>query len=47
LSFKRSLDGVALEFEPHIDLKKRVPHAIGIIRTSDTIQYANLVLESG
>jgi D-ribose pyranose/furanose isomerase RbsD len=24
-----------------------VPHAIGIIRTGDTIQYANLVLESG
>ena len=47
LSFKRSLDGVALEFEPHIDLKKRVPHAIGIIRTGDMVQYANLVLESG
>jgi len=47
LQFKRALDGVALEFEPHIDFKKRVPHAIGIIRTGDTIQYANLVLESG
>ena len=47
LQFKRALDGIALEFEPHIDLKKRVPHAIGIIRTGDTIQYANLVLESG
>jgi D-ribose pyranase len=47
LQFKHALDGVALEFEPHIDFKKRVPHAIGIIRTGDTIQYANLVLESG
>ena len=47
LQFKSTLDGVALEFEPHIDLKKRVPHAIGIIRTGDTIQYANLFLESG
>ncbi len=47
LQFKSSLAGVVLEFEPHIDLKKRVPHAIGIIRTGDTIQYANLVLESG
>ena len=47
LQFKSSLAGVALEFEPHIDFKKRVPHAIGIIRTGDTIQYANLVLESG
>ncbi len=47
LQFKCALNGVALEFEPHIDLKKRVPHALGIIRTGDTIQYANLVLESG
>jgi D-ribose pyranose/furanose isomerase RbsD len=27
--------------------KKRVPHAIGLIRTSDTVIYANLILESG
>jgi D-ribose pyranase len=47
LQFKHALDGIELEFEPHIDLKKRVPHAIGIIRTGDRIQYANLVLESG
>ena len=47
LQFKHALDGVALEFEPHIDFKKRVPHAIGIIRTGDMVQYANLVLESG
>ena len=47
LQFKRALDGIALEFEPHIDFKERAPHAIGIIRTGDTIQYANLVIESG
>jgi len=47
LQFKHALDGVELEFETHTDLKKRVPDAIGIIRTGDTIQYANLVLESG
>jgi D-ribose pyranase len=47
LQFTRALDGIALEFEPHIDLKKRVPHSLGIIRTGDTIQYANLILESG
>jgi len=29
LQFKHALDGVALEFEPHIDFKKRVPHASG------------------
>lgn len=45
--FKRAMEGVRLEFEPHIELKKRVPQAVGIIRTGDTIQYANLVLESG
>jgi D-ribose pyranase len=33
-------------WEPHIDFKKRVPHAIGLIRTADTIQYANVILES-
>ncbi|WP_263409611.1 RbsD/FucU family protein [Terriglobus tenax] len=35
-----------LVFEPHVELKRRVPHAIGLIRTADTTQYANLVLES-
>ena len=47
LQFEHGLHGIALEFEPHIELKKRVPGAIGIIRTGDTVQYANLVLESG
>jgi D-ribose pyranase len=47
VKFESSLAGVDLDFEPHINLRKRVPQAIGIIRTGDTIQYANLVLESG
>ena len=38
--------GVPIQFEPHIDLKKRVPGAIGLIRTGDTVQYANMILES-
>ncbi len=38
--------GVPLVFEPHIEFKKRVPHAIGLIRTGDIIPYANLILES-
>jgi D-ribose pyranase len=33
-------------FDPHIDFKRRVPHAIGIIRTADTIPYSNVILES-
>ena len=40
------LDGVELTFEPHTDFKKRVPQAIGLIRTGDSTQYANVILES-
>jgi len=32
--------------EPHLNFKKRVPSAIGLIRTGDTVQYANMILES-
>ena len=45
-ALERYLEGVALSFEPHIEFKKRVPQAVGLIRTGDTIQYANLILES-
>ncbi|MEO6802242.1 MAG: D-ribose pyranase [Granulicella sp.] len=31
---------------PHVALKQRVPSAIGLIRTGDTTQYANVILES-
>ena len=41
-----TLLGVPITFEPHVELKKRVPAAIGLIRTGDTTQYANLILES-
>ena len=34
-------------YEPHVAFKQRVPQAIGLIRTGDTTQYANLTLESG
>jgi D-ribose pyranase len=34
-------------YETHGNFKKRVPNAIGLIRTGDTIQYANMVLISG
>ena len=33
-------------WEPHIAFKLRVPQAIGLIRTGDTTQYANMILES-
>ncbi len=45
--FARALDGVPITYEPHVDFKKRVPKAIGLIRTGDTIQYANMILVSG
>ena len=41
-----ALIDIPLLFEPHIEFKKRVPSAIGLIRTGDTTQYANLILES-
>ncbi len=41
-----ALSGVAVHHEPHADLKLRVPSAIGLIRTGDTTQYANMILES-
>jgi D-ribose pyranase len=45
--FALALDGIRVEYEAHLVLKRRVPQAIGLIRTGDTIQYANVVLESG
>jgi D-ribose pyranase len=44
--FVAMLKGVSLKFEPHVEFKKRVPQAIGLIRTGDTTQYANMILES-
>jgi D-ribose pyranase len=46
LKFEQALHGIPVAFEPHIDFKKRVPQAIGLIRTGDTTQYANMILES-
>jgi D-ribose pyranase len=45
--FERGLKGVPTAYEPHVEFKKRVPGAIGLIRTGDTVQYANLILVSG
>ena len=42
-----ALGTVPLAFEPHeAQFKKRVPHAIGLIRTGDTTPYANIILVS-
>lgn len=45
-AFAASLRGIELNHEPHIEFKRRVPLAIGLIRTGDTTQYANIILES-
>jgi D-ribose pyranase len=45
-SFNDALKGIKMDYEPHEEFKQRVPHAIGLIRTGDTIQYANMILQS-
>ncbi|HVT71961.1 MAG TPA: RbsD/FucU family protein [Lacunisphaera sp.] len=45
-ALRARLGAVPLVLEPHVDFKRRVPAAVGLIRTGDTIPYANLILES-
>ena len=44
--FEAALRPVSINFLPHQLLKERVPVAIGLIRTADTTQYANIIIES-
>jgi D-ribose pyranase len=46
-AFAKILTGIPTKFEPHVEFKNRVPEAIGLIRTGDTTQYANVILISG
>lgn len=46
-AFAAGLKGTVLRHEPHVDFKRRIPGALGLIRTDETVQYANLVLVSG
>lgn len=41
-----ALQGTNLLYEPHDIFKRRVPSAVGLVRTGDTVQYANIILES-
>jgi D-ribose pyranase len=41
-----TLGDIPITREPHTEFKKRVPQSIGLIRTGDTTQYANVILES-
>ena len=45
--FADVMAGIPVVYQPHVELKKKVPSAIGLIRTGDTIQYANMILVSG
>jgi D-ribose pyranase len=44
--FVQSFGQIPLTRESHIDFKKRIPSAIGLIRTGDATPYGNLILES-
>ncbi len=46
-AFAQSLAGLPMTYESHEDFKKRVPAAVGLIRTADAIQYANVIVVSG
>ena len=45
-AFTEALSGIEIAYQPHTEFKKRVPQAIGLIRTGDTTQYANIIIES-
>lgn len=45
--FAELIGSTPIDYEPHLVLKRRVPDAIGIIRTADTTPYANILLASG
>jgi D-ribose pyranase len=44
--FDRSFGSIPVKREAHVDLKKRVPLAIGLIRTGDPTPYGNVIIES-
>jgi len=46
-SFAAALAGWTVERTPHVDFKLHIPRAVGLIRTGDTVQYANMILISG
>jgi D-ribose pyranase len=41
-----SFPHAAVTREAHLDFKKRVPNALGLIRTGDPTAYGNVILES-
>jgi D-ribose pyranase len=45
-AFAKAFHGIPIVHENHVAFKKRVPSAIGLIRTGDTFPYANIIIES-
>ena len=45
-AYRELMAPVQIAFEPHLEFKTRVPDAVGLIRTGDTTQYGNIILES-
>ena len=44
--FEKSFGKIQLTREAHVEFKKRVPVAIGLIRTGDATPYGNIIVES-
>ena len=44
--FQKSFADIPVTREAHVDFKKRVPAAIGLIRTGDPTPYGNVIIES-
>ncbi len=44
--FEAALAPLSISFTAHRLFKERVPAAVGLIRTADTTQYANIIIES-
>ncbi|HTV81120.1 MAG TPA: RbsD/FucU domain-containing protein [Acidobacteriaceae bacterium] len=44
--YSAAMQGAPVLYEPHAQFKLRVPLAVGLVRTADTIPYANMILES-
>lgn len=45
--YQALLPSAKIKFIPHAEFKKRVPSAIGLIRTGDTTQFGNILVQSG
>ena len=44
--FRQAIGPVPLQFEPHLEFKKRIPGTLGLIRTGEARIYTNILLES-